>query len=165
MNLLRQLRQWFMGLQKRERLVLGSGGGILLLVILYTGILSPYVSHRQALKAQVNELNALLAWMRPAVNQIKSMQGTQTALFGGSVLGAVNSSVAGAGLGNTLQQAQQANDGSVRAQFNDADFDSLIRWLDTLQRSFGIVPTEMSVTRGSGPGLVNANIKLQGARQ
>lgn len=164
MNALHQLRQWFMGLERRERLVLGSGGVILFLVIIYAGIVSPYSSHRQALKDQVQQQIALLAWMRPAATRIESLRGTRPgALPGGSLLSVVNSSVAGAGLGNALQQAQQASDGSVRAQFSGADFDSLVRWLDTLHRNYGVAPADMSVTRGSGPGLVNVNLKLQGA--
>ncbi|MHB8403804.1 MAG: type II secretion system protein GspM [Gammaproteobacteria bacterium] len=164
MNALHQLRQWFMGLEKRERLVLGSGGVILFLVIIYASIVSPYSSHRQALKAHVQQQIALLAWMRPAASRIESLRGTRPgALPGGSLLSVVNSSVAGVGLSNALQQAQQASDGSVRAQFSGADFDNLVRWLDTLHRNYGVVPAEMSATRGSGPGLVNVNLKLQGA--
>jgi len=166
MNGLRQLCQWFMGLERRERLVLSSGGVILFLVITYAGIASPYFSHRQTLKAHVQQQSTLLAWMRPAANRIESLRGTQPgSLPGGSLLSAVNSSVAGAGLGNALQQAQQASDGSVRAQFSGADFDGLVRWLDTLHRNYGVAPTDMSVTRGSGPGLVNVNLKLQSVSQ
>jgi general secretion pathway protein M len=162
MNGLQQLHRWFMGLEKRERLILAGGGLTLCLVILYVGIVSPYASHRRALKAQVQQQEALLAWMRPAAIRILSLRGTQPAsLPGGSLLSAVNNSVAGAGLGNALQQAQQASDGSVRAQFTGANFDSLVLWLNTLHKNYGIMPIDMSVTRGSDPGLVNANLKLQ----
>ena len=162
MNGLQQLRHWFMGLQKRERLVLGGGGVILALFIVYAGLLNPYVNHRHAQRAQINQLRTLLAWMRPAADKLEAIHGRQYGnLPGGSLLSAVNNSVTSAGLGNSLQQAQQASDGSVRAQFSNADFDSLVRWLNTLNKNYGVVATEVSVTKGTGPGLVDVNLKLQ----
>ncbi|MDE2234390.1 MAG: type II secretion system protein M [Gammaproteobacteria bacterium] len=162
MNGLKQLRQWFMGLQKRERLILGGGGLILALFILYAGLLNPYISHRHALRVQISQLQSLLAWMRPAADKLETIHGPQYGnLPGGSLLSAVNNSVTSAGLGNSLQQAQQASDGSVRAQFSNADFDSLVRWLNTLNKNYGVVAAEVSVTKGSSPGLVNVNLKLQ----
>ncbi|MGA9856144.1 MAG: type II secretion system protein M, partial [Gammaproteobacteria bacterium] len=163
---LKQLQEWFMGLERRERLVLASGVVFLFLFISYAGIISPYFHHKQALKAQIQQQSALLAWMRPAATQIESLRGIHPgSLPGGSLLSAVNNTVAAAGLANALQQAQQAEDGTVRAQLSGADFDSLVRWLDILHKNYGITVADMSVTRGLGPGLVNANLKLQGATQ
>lgn len=166
MNYFSQLQQWFMGLERRERFMLESGGIFLFLFVLYTGIINPYIHHKQTLNAQIQQQSELLAWMRPEAMRIESLRGAQTGnLPGGSLLSVVNNSVAAAGLANALQQAQQAEDGTVRAQFSGADFDSLVRWLDTLHKNYGITVADMSVTRGSGPGLVNVNIKLQGATQ
>ncbi|MGH8283557.1 MAG: type II secretion system protein GspM [Gammaproteobacteria bacterium] len=164
MNYLQQLRRWFMTLGKRERWVLGGGAVILIIFIIYAGILSPYINHRRALTAQVQAQRILLAWMRPAARQIESLRGSQPAsLPGGSLLSAVNTSVTGAGLSNALQQAQQASDGSVHVQFSGADFDSLVHWLGTLHQLYGVVPSDVTVTRGASPGLVDANLTLQGS--
>ncbi|MGB9430215.1 MAG: type II secretion system protein M [Gammaproteobacteria bacterium] len=164
MNKLEQLRQWFMALEKRERWVLGGGAVILVIFIIYAGILSPYVSHRHALTVRVQDQRALLAWMRPAASRIEALRGSQpAALPGGSLLSAINSSVASAGLSNALQQAQQASDGSVHVQLSGADFDSLVLWLGSLHRTYGVAPSDVTVTRGSAPGLVDANLTLQGA--
>ncbi len=166
MNSLRQLQQWYMGLERRERLILASGGVFLFVFILYAGIINPYYHHKQTLKTQIQQQSALLAWMRPAAVQIESLRGAHTDnLPGGSLLSAVNNTVTAAGLANALQQAQQADDGTVRAQLSGADFDSLVRWLDALHKNYGITVADMSVTRGSGPGLVNVNLKLRGATQ
>lgn len=166
MNALKQFYQWFMGLQKRERIAVGTGGIFLMLFIIYVGIVNPYYTHRRTLNAQITQLHTMLAWMRPAVNVIQATHGTRHGgLPGGSLLSAVNNSVTSAGLGNALQQAHQAADGSVRAQFSSADFDNLVRWLDKLHKEYGVVPVDMSVTHGSAPGQVDANIKLQEATQ
>ncbi|MDE2069804.1 MAG: type II secretion system protein M [Gammaproteobacteria bacterium] len=162
MNTLQQLRQWFMSLEKRERRVLGSGVVILALFILYAGLVSPYASHRRALTSEVQAQRALLAWMRPVASRIEASQGRKpAALPGGSLLGAVNASITSAGLAGALQQAQQSDDGTVRAQFKSVDFDSLVSWLAGLQRTYGVVASDVTVTRASGPGQVDASIRLE----
>ncbi|MGH8291996.1 MAG: type II secretion system protein GspM [Gammaproteobacteria bacterium] len=162
MTALQQLRQWFMSLEKRERLVLGSGAVILVVFILYMALVSPYISHRHALTAEVQSQSALLAWMRPVAGRIEASQGRQpAALPGGSLLGAVNASIANAGLAGALQQAQQSDDGTVRAQFKSVDFDSLVNWLAGLQRTYGVVASDVTVTRASGPGQVDVSIRLE----
>lgn len=166
MNYLQQLRQWFLALERRERWVLGGGAVILLVFILYVALVSPYVNHRRTLAREVQSQQALLAWMRPTASRIEALQGQQpAALPGGSLLSAVNVSVATAGLGNALQQAQQSGDGSVRVQFSGVSFDGLVSWLAGLQQSYGVVASDVTVTRASsGPGQVDASLKLQDSR-
>lgn len=162
MSSVQQLRQWFMSLEQRERWVLGSGAVILVVFILYVALVSPYVSHRRTLGTAVQTQQALLAWMRPAASRIEALHGSPPAVLpGGSLLSAVNTSIASAGLGNALQQAQQSDDGSVRVQFSSVNFDSLVGWLAKLQRSYGVTASDVTVTRASSPGQVDASIKLQ----
>lgn len=162
MNALHQLRQWFMSLEKRERGMVAGGAAILVIFILYLALVSPYLSHRRALTAQVQSQQALLAWMRPVASQIEALHGSQPAApAAGSLLGTVNASIASSGLAGALQQAQPSDDGSVRVQFKSADFDSLVSWLAGLQRSYGVIASDVTVTRASAAGQVDASIKLQ----
>ena len=165
MNYLQQLRRWFMSLEMRERWVLGSSAVILLVFIVYAALVSPYVNYRRALASEVQSQQALLAWMRPTATRIEALQGHQpAALPGGSLLSAINASVTSAGLGNALQQAQQSDDGSVRVQFSSVNFDGLVSWLAGLQQTYGVIASDVTVTRASGPGQVDASIKLQDSR-
>ncbi|MGH8278423.1 MAG: type II secretion system protein GspM [Gammaproteobacteria bacterium] len=162
MNNLRQLWQWFLSLEARDRRVLGAGVIVLVLFILYAAILSPYVHHRQALWSELQSQQTLLAWMRPAALRLESLPTSpRSALPGGSLLGAVNNNVASAGLGSALQQAQTINSGAVRVQFSGANFDRLTRWLTSLQQVYGIAVSDATVTRAAGPGLVDASLVLQ----
>lgn len=166
MSSLRQLWQWFMSLEMRERRVLGAGVIILVVFVLYAAVASPYVHHRQSLNAELQSQRSLIAWMRPAAARLESLRGSQrTALPGGSLLSAINSSAAAAGLGSALQHAQTASDGAVRVQFTGANFDSLVRWLVTLQQTYGVLASDATVTRASGPGLVDASLALRAPAQ
>jgi type II secretory pathway component PulM len=46
----------------------------------------------------------------------------------------------------------------VRVQLEAAPFDSMISWLETLDRRFGLAIESITVDRTSAPGLVNASI-------
>ncbi|MDE2273139.1 MAG: type II secretion system protein M, partial [Gammaproteobacteria bacterium] len=46
-------------------------------------------------------------------------------------------------------------------QFKSVDFDSLVNWLAGLQRTYGVVASDVTVTRASGPGQVDASIRLK----
>lgn len=166
MNSWRQVWQWFMSLETRERRVLAAGVIILVAFVLYAGLAAPYIHHRQTLNLELQSQRSLIAWMRPAAARIESMRGAQpTALPGGSLLSAVNGSAASAGLGSALQHAQASNDGSVQVQFTGVSFDGMVQWLVTLQHSYGVTASDSTVTRGTGPGLVDASLTLRAPAQ
>lgn len=156
------LRRWFLSLEERERRILTGGAIILLGVILYGAILSPFAASKTALTEHIAEQRALLAWMRPVTVQIQSLGGNQPAtLSPGALLSTINHEATSAGLGDALRQVQQQNDGSVRVQLEGASFDTLLQWLGSLHQRFGISVSDMSVQRGDGAGLVNATLSLQ----
>lgn len=158
-----ELRRWFMSLEQRERRILTGGAVILLAVVVYGAILTPFAHSKAALATQVSEQRALLAWMRPAAAQIQALGGSQpAALPAGSLLATINREASAAGLGNALRQVQQQNDGSIRVQLEAASFDTMLHWLGDLHQHFGINVSDMSVQRGSSAGMVNANLSLQG---
>ncbi|MGH8370088.1 MAG: type II secretion system protein GspM [Gammaproteobacteria bacterium] len=157
-----ELRRWFFSLEQRERRVLTGGAVILLAVIVYGAIFEPFAHSKATLTEHVSEQRALLEWMRPAATRIQALGGTRpAALPVGSLLATINHEASSAGLGQALRQVQQQNDGSVRVQLEGASFDTVLQWLSHLHRQFGISVSDMSVQRGSSPGLVNVNLSLQ----
>jgi general secretion pathway protein M len=49
----------------------------------------------------------------------------------------------------------------VRLNFEVADFDALMNWLDALARDYGVQATDLSVDKVEGLGLVNARATLE----
>ena len=161
-----ELRRWFLSLEQRERRVLTAGGIFLLIVIIYGTILAPFAHSRAALISHISQQRTLLAWMRPTAARIQALGGKQpTALSADSLLATINREASSAGLGNALRQVQQQNDGSIRVQLEGASFDTMVHWLGDLHQRYGISISDMSVQRGSGAGLVDANLSLQGASE
>lgn len=156
------VRTWYQSLQQREQRVLQAGGAALALILLYAVVLHPYLSGKQRLQQHISDQQDLIAWMRPAAAQIQGLRGQQPAGMpaGQSLLAVVDKSAADAGFGTSLKQVQTDNDGSIRLQLQGVGFDSLVRWLGSLQQRYGISVREMSAQRSTAPGNVDAGLTL-----
>ena len=64
-----------------------------------------------------------------------------------------------AGLATALRGTQPSATG-VRVQLEGAPFDTLLTWLDTLDRRYGLAIESITVDRTVTPGLVNASISF-----
>lgn len=162
MSRIAELRTWYQSLQQREQRLLLAGGAALAVMLVYAGLLHPYLASKHALEQDVVDRQALLTWMRPAAVQIQSLRGQQPSGLpaGQSLLAVVDKSASDAGFGPALKQVQTSNDGSVRVQMQGAGFDSLMRWLGTLQQRYGITVRELTAQRSTAPGNVDAGITL-----
>lgn len=162
MSRIAELRTWYQSLQQRERQVLLAGAVALVVMLVYAGLLHPFFSSKQTLQEDIADRQELLTWMRPAAIQIQSLRGHQpTGLPAGqSLLAVVDKSAGDAGFGAALKQVQTDNDGSVRVQMQGAGFDSLVRWLGSLQQRYGITVREFTAQRSTTPGNVDASITL-----
>ncbi len=157
-----ELRTWYRSLQQRERRVLFAGAVALGVMLLYAVILHPFFSGKQRLQQHISDQHTLIAWMRPAAAQIQALRGQQPSAMpaGQSLLAVVDKSAADAGFGAALKQVQTDNDGSVRLQMQAVGFDSLVRWLGSLQQRYGITVREMTAQRSASPGNVDAGLTL-----
>jgi type II secretory pathway component PulM len=65
-----------------------------------------------------------------------------------------------AGLAAALRGTQPNAAGGVRVQLEAAPFDTLLTWLDTLDRRYGLAVESITVDRTPAPGTVNASISF-----
>ncbi|MDN5862836.1 MAG: type II secretion system protein M, partial [Salinisphaera sp.] len=80
---------------------------------------------------------------------------------GDSLLAVVDQTSRDAGLSAALQRIQPQGQDKATVTLDDAGFDKLLRWLRTLEQSYGIVVQALSVTREDKPGTVQARLTLQ----
>jgi len=69
-----------------------------------------------------------------------------------------------AGLAGSLRGTQPNTTGGVRVQLEAAPFDTMVTWLDTLDRRYGLAIESITVDRTPAPGLVNASISFSQPR-
>lgn len=149
----------------RERLVLGGGGLLAVLLLGWALVWEPLHTRAQALSARVETLRVDVAWMRQTAAQIASQQATAApnSSLGGSPLSVVETGLTNARLQAGLKQLSPVGEGRVRVVLEAVSFDNLMDWLEQLDREFGLAPEEFSAQQ-KAPGAVDVTLVLKPGR-
>jgi len=159
-----KLKAWYASLQQREQRVVAAGAVALGLIILVGGILMPLQSAvSRAVKGSETRREDL-AWMRLNAPEIRARGGDIPAETGEAPVVLVDRIGREVGLAGALRGTQPNATGGVRVQLEAAPFDTLVAWLDTLDRRYGLAIESITVDRTPSPGLVNASISFSPPR-
>lgn len=157
-----ELKIWYLSLQEREQRILAVGVVFVVAMIVYLGLLNPYLNSRKHLAADIASKQSQIAWMQPAAIQLQSLRGQQPSGIpaGQSLLAVVSRAAGDAGFSAAVKQAQTDDDGSVRLQLQGVAFDSLIRWLGTLRRQYGVAVKQLTAQKTATAGTVDTTVTL-----
>jgi general secretion pathway protein M len=145
--------------------MLGVGAIVVAVLLGWALVWYPLTHARADLEKRVARQRIDLAWMRTAATEARELraQGThgRAERQGKSLLALADVSARGAGLAGALKRVEPAGGKSVRLNFEVADFDALMNWLDALAKDYGVQATDLSVDKVEGLGLVNARATLE----
>ena len=148
-------------LEPRDRFAAKSLAVFLAILVCFFGIWEPMQSFADDARVNRDRNRDLLAWMMYTRAQA-SQSGSTTARRGPSGQTLLTR------VSRTAQQhqikpnrLQPEGEGNVSVWFDGVAFDSLIRWLQELERREGISVQQISLDRQDRPGLVNARIVLR----
>jgi general secretion pathway protein M len=159
-----KLKAWYAGLEQREQRAVALGAVILGLIVLGLGVLLPLQSAvSRALKGNETRREDL-AWMRANAPEIRARGGELPPDTGEAPVVLVDRVGREVGLGSSLRGTQPNTSGGVHVQLEAAPFDTLVTWLDTLDRHYGLAIESITVDRTPSPGLVNASISFSQPR-
>lgn len=145
--------RWLKQSTARERWLLIAGGAAVLIWIVFALVWQPMQVRRDAVSRQIalyeRAIGALQAAPAP----------TAAAPVDPRSLNAIVTDAAG-GFGLYIRRLEPEGN-RIRVTVNDAAFQSLILWLDAMQRDSGLRASELDMTRGPAPGVVNATLVLE----
>jgi general secretion pathway protein M len=158
------MKDWFFGLEPRERLLVGGGAVLLVLLMLYLVVWAPVAGKYSSLKENVAGQQETLAWMLEASGQIRALQGSTKGsaaggLDGRSLLAVVDQSARSGGLGTAIKRIEPDGTKAVKVWLEGVAFDPMIVWLGQLARRYRIEPTIITLEPVGG-GRVNARLTL-----
>jgi len=158
------IKLWWENLSERDQLVLGVGGTISLILIIYLFIWTPLSDAVVHETIQMKKQQSLLRYLQQSYLKIQAFQAggvSETEKTSGPLLTVVESSLASQQLSSFLQQVQQSQDNQMQLTFQKVPFDKLMRWLQTLWTTNGISVTTFSASRLPVMGIVDAEIILK----
>ena len=150
---------WWKNLNQRERLLVGLGIPLLLVVMFYLYMWQPLSKDLSQLRIKVPENNATLAWMNYQLKSFKSSSiASQSSTQRQPLLTVIERIAINTKIKDAIQRVQPGNDGSVEIWFQDAVADQLFLWIDQLSGS-QVAVVSATITRAT-PGLVSARVKV-----
>jgi general secretion pathway protein M len=170
------IKLWWGQRNQRERLFLGSGAGLLVLLLCYVFFWLPFQDNLSGLRESIVRQRSDLARMQQLAGEIRYLEkrvpnpaapsspagGSQTATASNPSLPTlVDQSARAAGLAGSLKRVEPQTDGSLQVQFEQTGFDMLLHWLDSLLQEHGIGVVNVIVSKQDVPGRVNARLVLQ----
>ena len=158
------MKDWFLGLEKRERLFVLVGAAAGVVVVIWGLLLNPLYSASTATANSIDSKRNTLAFLRVAAAEIAASgdaPADRPDLSGQSLVVVVDRSARQAGLGTALTRNQPVGDDGIRVRLDDASFDAVARWLATLNAGSGLAIDSASFDRTPAEGRVNASIVLR----
>jgi general secretion pathway protein M len=157
-----ELRDWFYGLQPREKLYLLGGVAAFVLILVYFSLWQPLTASVARLNETVTQQQTDLAWMQTAASSIGQLQQQNSQRGGGnrSMLSAVDQAINTANLKGGLQRMEPDGQNSVKLWLIKSPFDEIVAMLGQLEQAQGIAIQTLAMTSSDGAGLVDARITL-----
>lgn len=162
------MKDWFFGLEPRERLFVAIGGVLLAIFLFWGLLLSPLYGASAATANRVEAKRNTLSFLRGAAAELAGATQMPVAgpdLSGQSLVVIVDRSARQAGLGTALTRNQPVGDDGIRVRLENASFDAITRWLAAIDASSGLGIESASFDRTPEEGRVNASLVLRQGSQ
>lgn len=161
------MKEWFQGLEPRERQLIIGGGVVLFIALFFLLVWEPIAKQNALLRANYASSQQLIDWMEDAAEEVKTLQAKITASGSSensknqSLLGVVDRTAKSGNLGPAVKRVQPDGKTGARVWLENAIFNDLIKWLEVLQHREGIRVVTSVIEKQEEPGLVNARLVFE----
>ncbi len=164
MKQLDDIQNWYQGLQQRERQMVLAATAVIVITLLYLTIWEPISRGIEDQTQKYQTQLDILDWMQTAATEVRTLQASgatkkQTSNSQPVTL-LVETSATTAGLKPYLRKLESTSDKGARVTIDDASFDQILLWLNTLQTQYGISVSSANIDRADKAGAINARMTL-----
>jgi general secretion pathway protein M len=147
-----EIKNYWLGLQARERTVLGCGALVVAVILIYALLFQPLYRAIAHMEQVLPSLRSNLVWMRQTNQMLESGSDLgviqESAGAGESLLSVLESTARRANIRKSIQQmVPTQNNSEVRVVLEDADFNQWLFWVDTLYKMNGVDISQMTAER------------------
>jgi len=165
MEQLGQLKQWFNSLPQKERWMVSGTGLLIFVTLFYLIIWEPVHVGLQTEQQKQQTQREILLWMQQAASEVKTLRasgGRSTVRDKNKPITLViEQSINNAGLKPAVNKIESSGNNGARVTLNEASFNQILVWLNTLATHNGIQVVSANIERGSKPGRTNARLSFE----
>lgn len=153
------MKEWFEGLEARERMILSVGFAAALIIVLWGFVWLPLTNGTGDLHEAIAEKRALLVDIQRAEALPAAASRAAPVGDGRSLVVLVDQTAGSMGLRFSRTRPDGPN--AINVSFTAAPFDTLVSWLVTLERDHGITVESASFNSTRERGLVSGQLSLR----
>lgn len=155
------MRAWFDNLNPRERLIVGVGGTLAVLLVAWAYLWTPLVTRASELDSAVADKRLLLIDLQRAAALSANAPVTASARESAeSLVVLVASTADSVGLSDSFSQTRPDGADSINVNFRDAPFDILVGWLVLLDSTYGVAVESATFNGTDESGVVSGQLFL-----
>ena len=156
------IKTYWNNLQEQERRALIVGVVTVSLLLFYSLLWQPVGDALENSQHEVRELHQQHLWMQQAATEARRLNQGNPVISsrGKSLLTVIDSSARKYQIKKAVSRMQPESESRIRVWLEDASFDALLGWLDSLTAQ-GIHVLELTVERSNNPGVVSAELILE----
>jgi general secretion pathway protein M len=161
---LQQLKQWFYSLPPKEQWLVSGTGILIVITLFYLIIWEPVHLNLETEKQKQQTQKEILIWMQRAAMEADALQasGIKSTIRDKDkpVTLVIEQTILNAGLKPSVTKIESSGNDGARVTLNEASFNQVLVWLNTIATYNGIQVTSANIERASSPGRANARLTL-----
>ena len=144
---------------RREQMMILTGGVLIAAYILWLALLSPLQNKRDTLLKITTNTEQSLGRVQILARQFEALaQQSNQANVGNDISGLIDASLRENGV--TMTSFTPGAGGEVRIRVERITSELLLQWLYDLETKYHIAIRELSITASNDPGIVSVNLRL-----
>jgi len=165
MEQLQQIKQWYNSLPSKEQWMVSGTGILIIITLFYLVIWEPLHVNLETEQQKQNSQKEILFWMQQAATEVKSLRSSgrrntvrdknkPTSLI-------IEQTINNAGLKSSVTKIESSGKNGARVTLNEASFNQIMVWLNTLETHNAIQVVSANIERASKPGRANARLTFE----
>jgi len=160
-----QIKQWFNSLPSKEQWMVSATGLLIIITLFYLIVWEPVHVGLEAEQQKQQSQKEILLWMQQAAVEVRvlrssGMRSTVRDKDKPATL-IIEQAINNAGLKSSVSKIESSGKNGARVVLNDAPFNQILVWLNTLATHNGIQVVSANIERASKPGRANARLTLE----
>ncbi len=160
-----QLKTWFNSLPQKERWMVSGTGLLIFITLFYLIIWEPVHVGLQEEQQKQQSQREVLYWMQQAATEVKTLRasGNRSTIRDKNkpTTLVIEQAINNAGLKSSVSKIESSGNNGARVTLNEASFNQILVWLNTLSTHNGIQVVSANIERGSKPGRANARLSFE----
>jgi len=165
MEQLQQIKQWFDSLPQKERWMVSGTTVLILITLFYLIVWEPVHLGLQTERQKQQSQKEVLLWMQQAATEVNTLRasGNRTTVIDKNkpITLVIEQSIKNSGLKSSVKKIESSGNNGARVSLNEAPFNQVLVWLNTLATHNGINVVSANIERSSVAGRADARLTFE----